>query len=243
MSVKIWDAQAQAFKDAETPKIWNAENRAWKDSTGLIQDAENQAWKEVWTPFPDKVYLYNHGDECVDVTGGWKGATVLVEGNGFNSDYYKNNDHLMLRSYSYDFYSIFFTGQQLNSNDPPIYVPKGYKVGIVADWKISFYEENYSINKPNTGLFEFGFVQTASGGIYESNQKWLLKNQSNIWANIGDYHTTVSAYFGPSVLYTAPSTEDMNGYFRFNVRYSSKRSTRDTDIYLKVYEVWIEKVN
>lgn len=50
MSVKIWDAAAGAWRDAETPKIYDAENSAYRDSTGLVQDAENQAWKEVWSP-------------------------------------------------------------------------------------------------------------------------------------------------------------------------------------------------
>lgn len=49
MAVKIWDVQAQAFRDAETPKIWDSSNNAWRDSTGLVWDATAGAWKEAWS--------------------------------------------------------------------------------------------------------------------------------------------------------------------------------------------------
>lgn len=75
MSVKIWDAQSNAFKDAETPKIWDAEAGAYKDSTGLVWNESAQAWDERWSgnkyeQTVDYVMLYDRGDENVDFTGG-----------------------------------------------------------------------------------------------------------------------------------------------------------------------------
>ena len=69
MAVKIWDAQANAFKDAEIPMVWDSQAGAYKDSTGLVYDESAGAWSERWGD--NKVWLYKDGDECTGITGGW----------------------------------------------------------------------------------------------------------------------------------------------------------------------------
>ncbi len=73
MAVKIYDNESQAFKDAETPLVHDGNLQAWKESTGLAWDDGAQAWEERWRP---RVYLYNRGNECVDLTGGWEPYSV-----------------------------------------------------------------------------------------------------------------------------------------------------------------------
>lgn len=72
MSVKIYDSTIGAFKDAETPLIWDEQAQAWKDSVGLVWNESAQAWEERWGAIKSTLYLYNEGDECTDVTGGWQ---------------------------------------------------------------------------------------------------------------------------------------------------------------------------
>ena len=72
MSFKIYYSTIGAFKDAETPLIWDEQAQAWKDSVGLVWNAQAQAWEERWTAIKSQLYLYNEGDECTDVTGGWQ---------------------------------------------------------------------------------------------------------------------------------------------------------------------------
>lgn len=71
MAAMIWDEQSQAWKEAETPLVYDAASGALIDTAGMTFDAEAQAWEEAWGP-KKILYLYNNGDECTDVTGGWK---------------------------------------------------------------------------------------------------------------------------------------------------------------------------
>ena len=32
---------------------------------------ELEAWQKIWPERPETLYLYNQGDECTDITGGW----------------------------------------------------------------------------------------------------------------------------------------------------------------------------
>lgn len=72
MSVKIWDSASQAFVEPQNvPRRYDAENGAFVDTTGKVYDADAAAWAEKWSQ-NKQLYLYNEGDECVDITGGWK---------------------------------------------------------------------------------------------------------------------------------------------------------------------------
>lgn len=72
MSVKIWDSASQAFVEPQNvPRRYDAESGAFVDTTGKAYDVGAAAWAEKWSP-NKPLYLYNEGDECVDITGGWK---------------------------------------------------------------------------------------------------------------------------------------------------------------------------
>lgn len=75
MAVKIWDSEAQAFRDANNvPKRYSVEDNAWVETTGMAWNEEAQAWEEKWGVSSNILYLYNQGDECEEVTGGWAGG-------------------------------------------------------------------------------------------------------------------------------------------------------------------------
>ena len=98
MSVKIYDSTIGAFKDAETPLIWNESAQAWEDSVGLAWNESAQAWEEKWSA-QKILYLYDQGNQCADITGGWSngwsyggGGTTSLLANEFrvNADYGQN---------------------------------------------------------------------------------------------------------------------------------------------------------
>ena len=98
MSVKIYDSTIGAFKDAETPLIWDEQAQAWKDSVGLVWNESAQAWEERWSA-QKILYLYDQGNQCADITGGWSngwsyggGGTTSLLDNEFrvSADYGQN---------------------------------------------------------------------------------------------------------------------------------------------------------
>lgn len=71
MSVKIWDSASQAYAEPQSvPKRYDTESSAYVDTTGQAYSEADAAWEEKWSP-NKRLYLYNEGDECTDVTGGW----------------------------------------------------------------------------------------------------------------------------------------------------------------------------
>ena len=73
MSVKIFDSASQAYAEPQSvPNRYDAESSAYVDTTGKAYDPDAAAWEEKWSP---KLYLYNEGDECTDITGGWRLAS------------------------------------------------------------------------------------------------------------------------------------------------------------------------
>ncbi len=69
MAALIWDSNKQAFEESELPLTYNPAIDAWQDTEGYEHNSELDAWEKVW---PRKLYLYNQGDECADITGGWE---------------------------------------------------------------------------------------------------------------------------------------------------------------------------
>ena len=95
MSVKIYDSTIGAFKDAETPLILDEASGAYKESTGLVYDESVGAWSERWGD--NKVYLYNQGNECTNVTGGWNNYKI-----GGSCQITKANDKLEFSMKNYN---------------------------------------------------------------------------------------------------------------------------------------------
>ena len=57
MAAMIWDTEAQAFTEAQTPMVYDTENQAWRETTGLVWDEQNQAWVEKWNPKKSRITL------------------------------------------------------------------------------------------------------------------------------------------------------------------------------------------
>lgn len=66
MAVKVWDAQSNAFKDAEIPMMWDSQAGAYKDSTGLVYDESTGAWSERWGECV-KAYVYGAVQEIITI--------------------------------------------------------------------------------------------------------------------------------------------------------------------------------
>lgn len=77
MAVKVWDASAGAFKDAETPMIWDEASGAYKNSTGLVYDENSSAWSERWGS-SKRLYIIKDGIDQ-GLVGGW--TVKRVAGN------------------------------------------------------------------------------------------------------------------------------------------------------------------
>ena len=65
--MKIWDASLNAFRDAKLVRRYDTELNAFIDVQGAYI-SEAGVRRQVW---PDRLYLYKLGDECITVTGGW----------------------------------------------------------------------------------------------------------------------------------------------------------------------------
>lgn len=82
MSVMIWDSTSQAFKEATSIKRYDQQNDAWTDCTSA-QVQENGVWVEKLQK--PRTYLYKDGDECTNITGGWKYQPYNYYSSSFTS--------------------------------------------------------------------------------------------------------------------------------------------------------------
>ncbi len=74
--VRVWDAGLNAWRDAKTIRRYDQERQAFVD-VEAVYTTINGVKRQVW---PNKLYLYKAGDECVAVTGGWKAYTYTHSG-------------------------------------------------------------------------------------------------------------------------------------------------------------------
>lgn len=65
--VRVWDTNLNAYRDAKTIRRYDQELQAFVD-VEAVYTTINGVKRQVW---PNKLYLYKDGDECVGVTGGW----------------------------------------------------------------------------------------------------------------------------------------------------------------------------
>lgn len=104
MSVMIWDSASQAFSETtEVPKRFDAESGAWVDTTGMSYDNAAGAWTERWSP-EKRLYLYNEGDECTKVTGGWVGGQAVDRTSYSAGTLTKNATSMTVRTESGQWY-------------------------------------------------------------------------------------------------------------------------------------------
>ena len=92
MAAIIWDAQTNAFKDADTPLIWDEQAQAYKGSTGLVYDESAGVWSERWGT-SKKLIIFDgsKGGDNTAVTGGY---TKGYNANGSSGSFSISNESL-----------------------------------------------------------------------------------------------------------------------------------------------------
>ena len=125
MSVKIWDSASQAFVEPQNvPRRYDAGSGAYVDTDGKAYSEADAAWMERWSK--DKTpYLYNEGDECTDVTGGWD-----IKYNVSSSRFQRNSDNLSYTATA-DSWSYCTSNNLMD-------LSKYSKLKMLADINISF---------------------------------------------------------------------------------------------------------
>lgn len=122
-------------------------------------------------PSPDAVFLYNLGDECTDVSGGWTYAQLAGGGSGENT-ITKNADHIALHSYV------------------PSYAGRGYLWGPDALFNLDAISYIY-IDFSSVGITEFrnGFKlgSTPREGWGTSTVYFELENGVNVPKYFSDH--------------------------------------------------------
>ena len=78
----IWNNQLEAYAETAPLPLYDPAIEAYRDTKGLLWDNELEAWREVWPSRPEVLHLYNQGDECTDITGGWRAYPYQLSGWG-----------------------------------------------------------------------------------------------------------------------------------------------------------------
>lgn len=147
MSVKIWDTETQAFKDAQMLQRYDATAKAFTECTSAKKQTDG-VWQDVWPDGPKVLYLYKDGDECVDVTGGF--SVCYISNSYGNGTATKEQNALSLLSPSYSQMPAFGTNNKIDAK-------RFSKVFI----EFTYYQSgNNDINKFNG--FNAGFVDDKS---------------------------------------------------------------------------------
>ena len=86
MAAMIWDTEAHAYKNADTPMIYDPASGAWTETTGLAWDMESEAWTERWNNGV-RAYMYGAALETVTIRkNGIIVATVQTDASGCSTE-------------------------------------------------------------------------------------------------------------------------------------------------------------
>ena len=165
----VYSEAAGAFVEAETPHV--SVGGVFCDSIGRIYQGD--AWQDIW---PTKLWLYQDGDECSKVTGGWLFANqypdkvnwfdCIVAGDSATRK--KNVDSIYLQINA----SAGSTTQASIYTKNKIEVKNYSKIHIRADFSCSTRDGaqihcfGYSVPPNNTGIYAnkiAGFGGAAEG--------------------------------------------------------------------------------
>lgn len=86
MAAMIWDEQAQAYTESETPMKYDPTAESWTGTTGMAWDNEAQAWTEKWGT-KVSAYVYGAVGETVTIRkNGIVVATVQTDSSGRSTE-------------------------------------------------------------------------------------------------------------------------------------------------------------
>ena len=106
MAAMIWDTEAQAFKESETPLKYDPYAGAWTETTGMAYNLAAGAWEEKWSAVKQYV-LYDNGifNDTYHVMNCYQ--------NG--GSFYKNSTTFVLRSDCGQYRMVFNTPIDLSA--------------------------------------------------------------------------------------------------------------------------------
>lgn len=114
------------METSNVPMRYDPESEAWVETTGKAYDQTAGAWEEKWSP---KIYLFNDGDECTDLTGGWDKGTAYT----WNNSHAMQNDGKSLYSGVLDEYKDANGASTVKAIDVTLYK----KLNVIVSVKCS----------------------------------------------------------------------------------------------------------
>lgn len=177
---KKWNGSS--WQDITTLKKWNGS--AWQDISSL-KKYNGSAWQDV---YPVEKNLYNYGDQCNSITGGWGRIINLwtCYGNYYRDSYRYidyNSDHMYIRTYMWNYNGSVATQNTIDiSNykkvnilyDIYVYETGGYDGGFiwgVCNGPLNRYYDGYNPPKELCNGYSYRAV-TASKIQYGQDKKW-----------------------------------------------------------------------
>lgn len=200
MAAMIWDEQAQAFTEADTPLKHDPTVGAWTETIGLAWDPEAEAWTERWGT-KVSAYVYGAVSEIVTIRkDGIIIATVHTDASG------KSTEQITLSSGTYT-----LTGSVSGWTEEQAVNSRTTKFRAMPECAIYWYGniiENIILGlTPNS---------KSNGGIakFNTNNIYLLNSTSGGFVA----NNSLVAY-----LYTA-NMIDLSMYNKLKIKYSSDKS-------------------
>ncbi len=129
--MRRWDTEAGAYVDVKSVRQRRADSVTVDAKSVKVWD--DGAWREVW---PKRLYLYNRGDECNGITGGWTTRGFTWSSSAFkatNPVLVKNSDNL----YFYLLYNDWKSGGVSTVN----------KIDLTKYSKIKILNQSYCANR------------------------------------------------------------------------------------------------
>ncbi len=170
--IQLYDSGLQAYRDAENVRRFDADSGAYVDvESGRAQ--ENGVWKEVWPVKPENPYLYNRGDECTAVTGGWDANYCSYEGYVRNNRSQLDKRPDSFYGYLATYWTILYRGTTNKvsiKNYNRLCIKLSYVAGTNCQWRLYIHNvqdalgsSNIAIITGNSTISEATFEMDISG--------------------------------------------------------------------------------
>lgn len=168
---------------------------------------------------PPRVYLYNNGDECVSVTGGWD---IL---SGSNCVVTKETDHLLWTPSSGTVQSRYITtNNPISFSGKPLAVYLDFEDYVTISNVSYFILELTEVKGSSSNKIKIGATANGIGGTHFKNQRFT---NSNTYEDSVEYDQGWDIH----------SLEDISGNYYLNINHYSDYSQTG---YAKIYAIWLE---
>ena len=203
-------------EQTEVPKRYDPSTKTWIDTSGYIYNKNTGLWEEKWNACPiNGIYLYNKGNECTDVTGGWT-INGVHPGAGYvcsnKSQYlYKNSDNMQ----------IYMHGSWVDAQASTTYTKKAIDLTDYSTLKVMAF-----------GSKAGGSIKISTGvPWYNSRMGWYQMN-------VG-FLKSVSIDAGTAYQLHELDVSDVTGEYYIHLYGDQARSQYNLNVYIS--QVWLEK--